>query len=299
MSVYSQIASNKAKTVLIIFLFIIFVTGFFFLIGKYFQDPTTYFVIGFIVSLVSTVGSYFYSDKIVLLTTGAKPANKNKYFDLYTVVENLSIASGLPIPKIYVINDPAPNAFATGRNPKHAVVCATTGLLERLNRTELEGVIAHELSHVKNYDILLSSMVGVLVGTVALISDWIMRSMWWGGIDRKEDNRDNRNPLLFIFFMVMLLSTPFVAMLIQLAISRKREYLADASGALLTRYPMGLARALEKISDDPHVLKTATTSTAHLFIESPFKAKNTRSWVTSLLSTHPPIEERIKILMSM
>jgi heat shock protein HtpX len=298
MTVYSQIAGNKAKTYLIILLFIIFMTTFFFLIGKYFNDPTTFLFIGLIISLVSSIGSYFYSDKIVLMTTGAKPATKEEFFDLYTVVENLSIADGLPMPKIYVINDPSPNAFATGRNPKHAVVCATTGLLERLDRTELEGVIAHELSHVKNYDILLSTMVGVLVGTVALVSDWIMRSMWWGGMD-KRDNRDNRNPLLLVFFIILLVITPLVATLIQLAISRKREFLADASGVLLTRYPVGLARALEKISDDPHILAKASASTAHLFISNPFKNKNSQSWVTSLFSTHPPIEERIKNLMKM
>jgi heat shock protein HtpX len=287
MTVYSQIAQNKTKTFLIIFLFIVFISGLFLLIGKFFQDPSTYLIFGIAISLFSSVGSYFYSDKIVLMTTGAKPASKKDYFDLYTVVENLSIADGLPMPKVYVINDPAPNAFATGRNPKHAVVVATSGLLDRLNRTELEGVIAHELSHVKNYDILLSSVVGVLVGTIAVAADWIMRSMWWGGIDRNNDERENRNPLMYIFFIVILLISPLVATVIQLAISRKREYLADASGALLTRYPAGLARALQKISDDPHVLKTATTNTAHLFIANPFKRSKTKSFIASLFITHP------------
>jgi heat shock protein HtpX len=207
------------------------------------------------------------------------------------------MAAGIPMPKLYVIDDPAPNAFATGRNPKHAVVAATTGLLEKLDRTELEGVIAHELSHVKNYDILVSSIVAVLVGTVALVSDWIMRSLWWGGF-RKDNDRDSRNPFMMIFLIVVLIITPIIATLIQLAVSRRREFLADASGALLTRYPEGLARALEKISDDRHVLHSATNSTAHLFITNPFK-KAKGSWLMNLFSTHPPAEERVRILRSM
>ncbi|MEO6509014.1 MAG: M48 family metallopeptidase [Patescibacteria group bacterium] len=299
MTVYSQIASNKAKTVLIISLFIIILSGLFFLIGNFVSDPGTFFVIGVVISLFSSVGSYFYSDKIVLATTQAKPVTKEEYFDLYTVVENLSIAGGIPMPRVFVIEDSAPNAFATGRNPKNAVVVATTGLLNRLDRAELEGVIAHELSHVKNYDILVSSIVGVLVGTIALVSDWVMRSMMWGGIGRDSDSRENKNPLLYIFFILVLLITPLVASIIQLAVSRKREYLADASGALLSRHPAALARALQKIADDPQVLKTASTSTAHLFIANPFKKTKTSSWVTSLFSTHPPIEDRIRILMDM
>jgi heat shock protein HtpX len=298
MTVYSQIAGNKAKTYLILFLFIIFVMGIFLLIGTVLQDSYTYFILGLVISLASSVGSYFYSDKIVLATTGAKPASKDEYFDLYTVVENLSIATGIPMPKVYVMEDASPNAFATGRDPKHAVVCATTGLLERLDRAELEGVIGHELSHIKNYDILLSTVVGVLVGTVGLVADWIMRSMWWGGLTRKDDSRDNRNPLLLIFLVVVLLITPIVAMLIQLAISRKREYLADVSGVLATRNPLALAHALRKISQDPHKMHSATTSTAHLFISNPLK-KGASSWLASLFSTHPPIEERIHILESM
>ena len=297
MTIYDQIASNKIRTFVIIGLFIVIVSGFFFLIGKFFDSPVTYFAFGFIFTLLSSIGSYFYSDRIVLFTTGAKPANKRDYFDLYTVTENLAMATGIPMPKLYVIDDPAPNAFATGRNPKHAVVAATTGLVEKLDRTELEGVIAHELSHVKNYDILVSSMVAVLVGTVALVSDWIMRSLWWGGF-RKDDDRNSRNPFMMIFLIVVLVITPIIATLIQLAVSRLREFLADASGVLLTRYPEGLARALEKISGDRNVLQTATNSTAHLFIANPFrKAKG--SWLMNLFSTHPPAEERIRILRSM
>lgn len=297
MTIYSQIATNRLKTYLIIGVFIALMTGFFILLGQYFSNPQAYLVIGLIISLASSIGSYFYADKIVLMTTGAKPADKKDYFDYYTVAENLSAADGLPMPKLYVINDPAPNAFATGRDPKHAAVAATTGLLHMMDRTELEGVLAHELSHVKNYDILVSTIVGVLVGTVALIADWIMRSLMWGGFRRNE--KDERNPLMIVLFVFVLIITPIVATLIQLAVSRRREFLADASGALLTRYPMGLARALEKIAADQHQLRTATTSTAHLFIASPFKKGQTSAWITNLFSTHPPIEERIKILESM
>lgn len=274
-------------------------SGFFFIIGKYFQDPTTYFVIGITFSLLSSIGSYFYSDKIVLFTTGAKPANKKTHFDFYTVTENLSIASGLPMPRLYVMDDPALNAFTTGRDPKHAVVCATTGLLDRLERSELEGVIAHELAHVKNYDILLASIVAVLVGTLAFVADWIMRTLWWGGHGRSDD-RNNRSPVMFVLLIVVLIITPIVATLIQLAISRRREFLADATGALTTRYPEGLARALEKISGDRHMLHRASASTAHLFISNPFKKTGgTSSWFATLFSTHPPVEERVKILRSM
>lgn len=277
------------------------VTGFFYVVGLYTESPSSYFIIGFLFSLFATIGSYFYSDKIVLFTVRAHPASKKEHFDFYTVAENMSLSAGLPMPKLYVIDDPSPNAFATGRDPKHAVVCATTGLLSILDRGELEGVIAHELSHVKNYDILLASIVSVLVGTLALVSEWIMRSMWWGGFRRRDENdRDNgSNPLFLVFMIFVFLITPIIATLIQLAISRKREFLADADGALLNRNPEGLARALEKISQDPHVLSTATTSTAHLFISNPFKKNKKSNWLLGLFSTHPPAEERIQILRSM
>ncbi len=279
------------------FLFILIFSSFFFLLGKYFDSPWGYFFLGFFISLASSVGSYFYGDKLVLLTTRAQPANKRQFFDFYTVTENLSLAAGLPMPKLYIIDDPSPNAFATGRDPKHAVVCATTGLLEIMNRTELEGVIAHELSHVKNFDILLASIVAVLVGTLSLISDWVIRSMWWhrGG---RDDNKNNSSPIFLVLFIIALILTPIIATLIQLSISRKREYLADASGVLLTRYPEGLVHALEKLKNDQLPLSHATSSTAHLFIDNPFKKKNS-SWFVNLFSTHPPIEERIKILQSM
>lgn len=297
MTVYNQISENKAKTVIIMFLFILIFSSFFFLLGKYYDSPWEYFFLGFFITLISSVGSYFYSDKLVLITTGAEKADKKKYFNFYTVAENLAIASGLPKPTLYVINDPSPNAFATGRNPKHAVVCVTTGLLQIMDRTELEGVIAHELSHIKNYDILLASIVAILVGTLAMISDWVIRSMWWNR-DSDDNDRSNRNPIFFILLIISLILTPIIATVIQLAISRKREYLADASGVLLTRYPEGLSRALEKLRDYPNPMKKTSSSTAHLFISNPLKKKKSSLFI-NLFSTHPPIEERIRILKSM
>lgn len=286
---------------MIIVLFIALISFFFYLVGMYVGDSTSYFIIGILFSFVSGIGSYFYSDKIVLLMTGAKPASKEDFFDFYTVAENLSIAAGLPMPKLYVIQDNALNAFATGRNPSHAVVVATTGLLSRLERSELEGVIGHELSHVKNYDILVMSIVTILVGTLVFVSDWIMRMMWWGGLRRSNDDSGRGgNIISFALFIVFLILMPIIATLIQLAVSRKREFLADASSALLTRNPEGLARALEIISSDPHMLAHASNATAHLFISSPYHKKKTSfSWIAGLFSTHPPVEERIKLLRSM
>lgn len=294
MSLYSQIAQNKSRTFFIILIFITLFTGFFYLVGKFFDSPSYYLFFGLIVSSFSSLGSYFFSDKIVLFTTGARPASKKDFFDFYTTAENLALASGIPMPKLYVINDPSPNAFATGRDPKHAVICATTGLLKNLDRSDIEGVIAHELSHIKNYDILVSSIVAILVGTLGIVSDWIMRSFWW----KEKDDNENRSPIFMLFFIIVLIISPIVATLIQLAISRKREFLADASGVLITRNPAGLASALEKIAGYPS-MRNVSSSTAHLFIVSPLNKKSQSSWLLNLFSTHPPIEERIKILRSM
>ncbi|PIY71881.1 zinc metalloprotease HtpX [Candidatus Roizmanbacteria bacterium CG_4_10_14_0_8_um_filter_33_9] len=300
MTLYSQISSNRRKTYLIFVLFIFIISGFFYIVGIANQSSSQFLVYGLIFSIFSTVGSYFFSDKIVLLSVKAIPADRKTYFDFYTVTENLCIASGLPMPKLYVIQDSALNAFATGRDPKHAVVCATTGLLTTLERSEVEGVIDHELSHVKNYDILLASIVAVLVGTIALASDMIMRNFWWGGRGNNNEDRKGNNPIIFIILIASLIITPIVATLIQLAISRKREFLSDADGALISRNPSGLANALEKISLYSKPLSTATTSTAHLFISNPFKSnKGKISWLQNLFSTHPPIEERMRILRSM
>ncbi len=296
MNIYSQITSNKLKTYLIIAIFVGLLSVAFYGVGKYVGNPETYFTIGILFSLVSSFGSYFYSDKIVLSMTGAKPASKEEYFDFYTVTENLAIASGIPMPKLYVIQDEAVNAFATGRDPKHAAVAATTGLLKRLDRTEIEGVIGHELSHVKNYDILVMSMVGVLVGTLVFVSDFVMRSMIWGHGD--DDNRKG-NVFGGIVFLAFLIILPLMASLIQMAVSRRREFLADASGALLTRNPDALADALEKIAGDSHKLHTASHATAHLFIGNPFGTSKTKDFLMNLFSTHPPMEERVRILRSM
>ncbi|MEI6532634.1 MAG: M48 family metalloprotease [Candidatus Roizmanbacteria bacterium] len=297
MTIYSQISGNRFKTFMIMGLFIALVTGLFYAIGYYYNIGDGFLVMGFIFSIFSTIGSYYFSDKMVLGLTGAHLASKEKYFNLYTAVENMSIASGVPMPRVYVINSDQLNAFATGRDPKHGVVVATTGILNRLDRSELEGVIAHEMSHIKNYDILLSSVVAVLVGTVALITDWVLRWRWFGGRDKEE----KQSPAMTILFIIALILSPIVATLIQLAISRQREYLADASSALLTRNPDGLASALEKISSFNKQPMHVPSTVSHLFIANPLKTegKERSNFLANLFSTHPPIQERIKILRDM
>ena len=298
MTVYSQISANKLKTFFIITIFIFLFSGFFYLIGSYFDSGNFYLVLGLLISFFSSFFSYFYSDRVVLWLNKAILADKRRFFDFYTVAENLAIAGGTPMPKLYVIEDNSPNAFATGRDPKHAVICATTGLLDMMDREELEGVISHELSHVKNYDILVASVVSVLVGTISVTADWIIRSMWWGG-GRSRDRDENRSPVMFFLFILALILTPIAATLIQLAVSRKREFLADASGVLATRNPKGLISALQKLSGYNHPMLHVASSTSHLFINDPMKTKKVSSWFSNLFSTHPPIEERIKILESM
>lgn len=298
MTIYSQVTGNKIKTYLFIGLFMALIFSFFYLLGLYLGNSQTYFAIGLFISLLSALGSYFYSDRLVLAMAGAKPASKNEYFDYYTAGENMAIAAGLPMPRLFVIEDSAMNAFATGRDPKHAVVAATTGLLSKLDRAEVEGVIAHEISHIKNYDMLVSTIVAVLVGTLVFVADWVSRGLFWGG----SDNNRKGNQITAVLFILFLLLTPILAMLIQLAISRRRELLADATGSLLNRNPDALANALIKISGDPHPLMRASNATAHLFIENPFKTdsgKSRRSFLAGLFSTHPPVEERVKILREM
>lgn len=254
--------------------------------------------IGVIFAIMSNAVSYFWGDKIILSMSGARPADRRRDFDLYTVTENLCIAAGLPMPKLYVIDDSAMNAFATGRDPQHAVVVATTGIIQRLDRRELEGVIGHELSHVKNYDIRFMVIVAVLVGTIAFLADMFLRSLWWGGGRRSRDDRGGQGVFLIIGIVLAIL-TPIIATLIRLAISRQREYLADASGALLTRNPDALADALEKLRGDKEVLEAATNATAHLYIANPFKEKEFKAWFAGLFNTHPPIEERVRRLRAM
>lgn len=290
-TLYTQADSNTHKTYLLMALFLVFVI----VLGWVFaqaMDSSAILWGAVIFSTLMSVGSYWYSDKIVLTMSGAQLVEHDANPELYHLVENLCITAGLPTPKIYIIEDSAPNAFATGRDPEHAVVAVTTGILAKLDRSELEGVLAHELSHVGNRDILLSTVVVVLVGVVALLADYFRHFLWWGGSD--HDNR-NSNGVIMILAIVLSLLAPLFATLIQLAISRKREFLADADGALLTRYPEGLASALEKISADQEPLEAANRATAHLYIVNPFKGAG----VAKLFSTHPPVEERIAALRGM
>lgn len=273
----------------------IFITAVMYVFGKSMGYGLSFVGIAFIISGIMSIGSYYYSDKIVLTLSGAREIKKNEYPDFYRIVENLSIGDGLPMPRVYVVEDSSPNAFATGRDPKHAVVCATTGILAMLNKTQLEGVIAHELSHIKNYDIRLAGVVAILVGFVAIAANFFMRSLWF----KSDDDRNNSSAIFLVIGLVFAILSPIVATLIQLAVSRKRELLADASGALLTRYPEGLAEALEIISKNPQPLRRASNATAHLYIVNPFKDKSSKTWFAGLFNTHPPIEERIKILRSM
>lgn len=254
-------------------------------------------IVGFALIMAGVMNfvSYYWSDKIVLGISGAKPVDEKSNKDLYRLVENLCIAAGLPKPKIYIINDSAPNAFATGRDPKHAAIAFTTGILDKLSKQELEGVTAHELSHIGNRDTLVMAVVSILVGTIALLSDFFMRSMLFGGRDR-----DNKNNTVFmVIALVAAILAPIIATLIQLAVSRRREFLADASGVLLTRYPEGLASALQKISADKEPLEVANRGTAHLYIINPLKGADAKAWLAGLFNTHPPVEARIKALREM
>lgn len=293
-SLYTQQDSNIAKTWILMIIFLIVLLGIGYFFSYYYQSPSILYF-AFIFSLIMNIGSYWFSDKIVLGISRAKQVTKAEAPDLYNVVENLSITAGLPMPKIYIINDPAPNAFATGRNKDHAAVAVTSGLLQMMNKTELEGVIAHELSHIGNRDILLSTVVVVLVGLITLLSDFFLRLSFFGG-NRSRD-REGGGAILALIGVVLAILTPIIATLLQLAISRRRESLADTSGALLTRYPEGLASALEKIAAYKVPMKHANNATAHLYISNPFGPDSRRlSGISRLFMTHPPIEERIAAL---
>jgi len=293
MTLYTYAESNLRKTWLLMTGFLIFIVALGWLFSYLFGNQNILFF-AVIFSILTSVSSYWYSDKIVLSLMKAKPIEKKDNPELYRIIENLCITAGLPLPKIYIIEEPQPNAFATGRDANHAVVAVTRGLLNKLERVELEGVIAHELSHIGNKDMLLQTIVVILVGIVALLSNFFLRISFWGG--GRRNSKGSGGSLLAILGIIAAILAPIAATLIQLAISRKREFLADASGALLTRYPEGLALALEKISADPNPLKVANNSTAHLFIASPFRGRQAKSWFTKLFMTHPPIEERIKAL---
>ncbi|AKM81527.1 MAG: Protease HtpX-like protein [Candidatus Pacebacteria bacterium GW2011_GWF2_38_9] len=299
MTHYQLVAKNKRRSFLIVFLFIAFIVGASYVMAKGFGYSLDIVAWALVFSGVTSFFSYFYSDKIILGISGAKEASRKEFFDFYTVTENICMGQKMPMPKLYVIEDSAMNAFATGRNPKHAVVCATTGLLGHLNRSEIEAVVAHEISHVKNYDILLMSTVSVLVGLIALLADWFMRMSFWGGKKRDSDN-NQLGAIMAILAIILAILSPIIAQLIQLAISRRREFLADAGSAAISKNPEGLIKALEKISADKEPLESANKATAHLYISNPLK--NTKGAVhafAKLFNTHPPMEERIAALKQM
>ncbi len=295
-TLYTQVDKNVAKTWILFTVFLVFIIGLGYIFSYNLNNPTILWFAVIFSSGMSFI-SYWYSDKIALSINRAREVKHEENPELFHIVENLCITAGLPLPKIYIIEDASPNAFATGRDKNHATIAVTRGLLQKMNRTELEGVIAHELSHVGNRDILLSTVVVVLVGLVALLSHWFLRFSFWGGGRRGRDDREGGQigAILALIGIILAILSPLIASLIQLAISRKREFLADADGALLTRYPEGLASALEKIAADPTPLRVANQATAHLYIANPFKGKK----ITNLFLTHPPIEERIKILRGM
>jgi heat shock protein HtpX len=303
--VYEQISANKRKTVLLIFLFVLLLSAVGLAVDYFLQGGWVGFVIVAIIVAISSFVSYFNSDKVALRMAHAVPADPVQYARYHNLVEGLCIASGLPKPRLYIVDDPAPNAFSTGRNPKHAAVAVTTGLLEKMNRVELEGVLAHELSHIRNYDILVMTLAVTMVGIIALLSDYFLRIMFWTGgrAGRDRDNNSN-NPLGIIFAVlgfVLLIFAPIIAALMQKAVSRKREYLADASGVLLTRYPPGLISALEKLKDDHTSTHFASKATAHLWIEEPLDKESNKGdtkW-NHLFDTHPPIDDRIHALEQM
>ncbi len=294
---YKQIDSNKRKTVLLIAIFIIIIAGLGYLFGYLTEFGYWGLVAAIIISVLMSLFSYYKGDKVALWTAGAKEIQKQDNPYAYRMVENLCITAGLPAPKVYIINDPAPNAFATGRDPKHASVALTTGIIDMLENEELEGVIAHELSHIKNYDIRIMTIVIILVGVIALLANWLLRARLFGF--GKRDNRGGGRigVILMIAGLILAILSPLIAQLIQLAVSRKREFLADADGALLTRYPEGLAGALEKISSYKQPLRKANDATAHMYIINPFAG--TKKFMAKLFSTHPPVEKRIKALRKM
>jgi heat shock protein HtpX len=298
--VYDRIGENRRNTVLLLAVFIVIVGGFLVALGILLGLPFAFAPFLIVPAILYALFSYYGSTSVTLAISQAHPVTKEEEPEYYRTVENLCIGAGLPMPKLYVIEDSAPNAFATGRNPKNAVICVTRGLLQKMDHLELEGVVAHELSHIGNYDIRLETMVVVLVGLVALLADFMLRFTIWGAGGRMGNRGRNGGAAVLIIYAIALIAAilaPIAAQLIQLALSRQREYLADASGALLTRYPEGLARALEKIAADKDPLEVANKATAHLYIASPLMEH--QSWLNNLFSTHPPIEDRIARLRAM
>jgi len=292
-TLYTHQGQNVRKTWFLMSCFFIIVIAIGFIFARIYDNAAILYIF-VIFSVVMNIVSYWYSDKIALSLAKAHPATREQYFDFYTLVENLAITAGLPMPRIYVIEDSSPNAFATGRDKKHAVIAVTTGLLSIMNKTELEGVIAHEMSHIGNKDMLVSTVAVVLAGFISIVSDMMIRATLFGGHDD-----DNRGGIFAIIGIILAIIAPIFAMLIQMAISRKREYLADASGALLTRYPEGLASALEKLQNYGKPMQAQSNAIAHLYIANPLGSGKFAKKTMNLFSTHPPLEERIKILRSM
>ena len=305
-NVYESVDSNKLKSLLVIagFMAFVFMAAFFISkgISVYYGSSGTgleFTGLALIISGLISFGSYYFSDRIILAISQARPASRQTDFAFFTVAENLSLAANIPPPRLYIIEDTALNAFATGRDPQHAVICATSGLLTRLNRTELEGVIAHEMSHISNFDTRLMSIVTILVGLVTLLADWLLRASWYGGRGGDRD-RNSSGAIFLVLGLVLALISPLVARFIQLAISRRREYLADASSAKLTRQPSGLISALRKLGADREPLEAANKATAHLYIVNPLKNHHDAiGWFAHLFNTHPPLADRINALEQM
>lgn len=295
-TLYTHKSENINKTWVLVTVFLVLVLGIGYILARVYGNADI-LLIAIIFSIVMNIASYWYSDKIALSMARAEKADENEYKELHNIVENLAITAGLPKPSVWIIPDTAPNAFATGRDAKHASIAVTSGLLAVLDRAELEGVVAHEMSHIGNNDILLQSMVVVLVGFISIVAHIVTRSFFWGGM-RSRDDRDSGGVLVIVGIIFIIIS-PIIATLIQLAISRKREFLADASGALLTRYPEGLASALQKIHDYSAPMNTANTATAHMYISSPFGSKQIGQKISNLFATHPPVAARIKALTDM
>ena len=299
---YEDIRNNKIKTGIIVFLFLIVIALIIYYICMAFDLGVFSIVIAMIFAITTTWASYYYSDKIVLSVNKAHEASPEIQEKLNHILDGLMISSGLEHrPKLYVVDDMQPNAFATGRNPEHSVICVTTGLLEKMDYYELEGVIAHELSHVKNYDIRLSAVVTVMVGFMVMLTDFFSRILFWGGSKNNDNDSKSGNPILMLIGLICLILAPIFGKLMQLALSRRREYLADASAVELTRNPDGLISALQKLDSDPNELKTANQSTAHMYIVNPFKQnfKNEKKKKTNIFSTHPSIDDRIEAIRNL
>lgn len=301
---YERISSNVRKSWALIIGFAIIVMAVGWAFGYWFGIGPWGLVIAVVVAVAMTWGSYYNSDKIALAMSRAKPADGPEYQQVHNIVEGLCLAAGMPKPRLYVVDDDAPNAFATGRNPEHAAIAVTTGLLKKMNRDELEGVLAHELSHVKNRDTLVMTLAVTLVGVIVLLADVMLRSLWWGGGGRRDDNNGGATAIFAVLGLILLILSPLIAQIMQMAISRRREYLADADGVFMTRYPDGLINALEKLKEDQTVVRSSSRATAHLWIESPIPrarseargGKGNGAWLNRLFDTHPPLEDRIEAL---